>query len=107
MRKITFMALVFCLVVGIAALAYKSRASAKSPASCKSRASAGAVFHPCPACDSKEKVTICHVDGQAGSQKCQTLDLPGNAACQHIGEQGTPAAGHESDYCGPCNDPCQ
>ena len=63
--------------------------------------------HDCPGCESKEKFVICHVAGQAGSTQCQTLTLPGPAACAHIGEQGTPQAGHEQDFCGPCTASCQ
>ena len=56
--------------------------------------------------DSKEKVDLCHVDGEVGSQRCQTLSIPANAAISHI-DQGGGTAGHELDYCGPCRTPCQ
>lgn len=57
---------------------------------------------PCDCTDLKAKVDICHADGRAEDLKFQTLTIPCHAALKHIGEQGTPLAGHESDECGPC-----
>jgi hypothetical protein len=52
-----------------------------------------------------EKVTICHYDGLAGTDKFQTLTIgwpavygPGG----HLNENGTAQAGHEQDTLGAC-----
>ncbi len=56
----------------------------------------------------QDKVVICHATG-AGTYV--TLKLPYNAvfgkndASGHFNEQGTPNAGHEHDYLGPCHPP--
>lgn len=60
--------------------------------------------HGCTDCTGNATVVICHRAGQAGTTQAVTLQLPCGAAQQHIGEQGTPAAGHEEDTCGPCGD---
>lgn len=52
-----------------------------------------------------EMVTLCHAAGQAGTTKFVTLTIPYNAAfgqAGHFNENGTPNAGHEQDYLGPC-----
>jgi len=52
-----------------------------------------------------ETVTLCHAAGQSGTTKFVTLTIPYNAAfgqAGHFGEDGTPNAGHEDDYLGPC-----
>jgi hypothetical protein len=55
------------------------------------------------------KITICHAAGLADEPaNWVTLSLPPNAvygqngASAHFNEQGTPLAGHEQDYLGPC-----
>lgn len=60
---------------------------------------------PLPALGDSEKVTICHAAGQEGTDQFITLELaypavygPGG----HFNEDGTPQAGHEADYLGPC-----
>ena len=52
-----------------------------------------------------QTITICHAAGQAGTLMFVTLNLPypavyGNGG--HFNENGTPQAGHENDYLGPC-----
>jgi hypothetical protein len=54
---------------------------------------------------SSDQVTLCHYNGQAGSDSYNTLTLPPNAASGHIDENGTPTAGHENDYLGECQNP--
>lgn len=60
-----------------------------------------------------EMVTICHAAGQEGTTKFVTLTIPYNAVygqAGHLNENGTPQAGHEEDYLGPCQgdpDPCE
>lgn len=49
-----------------------------------------------------EKVTICHAAGQAGTTKFVTLELPPAGVAAHFTNNGTPKAGHELDYFGPC-----
>lgn len=52
-----------------------------------------------------EKVTLCHADGQSGTLKFSELTISVNAAygqAGHFNEDGTPQAGHEDDYLGPC-----
>lgn len=52
-----------------------------------------------------EKITICHASGLAGTTKFETLELPYPAVfgeAGHFYENGTPRAGHEEDYLGPC-----
>jgi hypothetical protein len=54
-------------------------------------------------------VTFCHVAGLAEDPaNTVTLTLPENAVygeAGHFNENGTPKAGHEQDYLGPCQDP--
>ena len=55
-----------------------------------------------------DKVTLCHAAGQDGTTKFVTLTISYNAAfgqAGHFYEDGTPRAGHEDDYLGPCNPP--
>lgn len=52
-----------------------------------------------------EKVTICHAAGQAGTTHYVELTISENAVYGpggHFNENGTPQAGHEQDYLGPC-----
>lgn len=52
-------------------------------------------------------VTLCHAAGREGTIKFITLTIPYNAAfgqAGHFNEDGTPNAGHEEDYLGPCQD---
>jgi hypothetical protein len=52
------------------------------------------------------KITLCHADGQAGTIKFSTITVAPTAANLHINlETGTPQAGHEDDYLGPCQSP--
>lgn len=52
-----------------------------------------------------DKVTICHAAGLAGTTKYVTLTIGRPAVygpAGHFYENGTPRAGHEQDYLGPC-----
>ena len=52
-----------------------------------------------------ETITICHAAGQDGTLMFVTLNLPYQAVYGvggHFNENGTPQAGHENDYLGPC-----
>lgn len=53
-----------------------------------------------------DKVTICHAAGRDGTDKYVTLTISENAVYKeqggHFYENGTPRAGHEDDYFGPC-----
>jgi LPXTG-motif cell wall-anchored protein len=53
-----------------------------------------------------EKVIICHAAGREGTTHYETLEISTNAVFKdqggHFYENGTPAAGHEQDYLGPC-----
>src|SRR5262245_31943974 len=52
-----------------------------------------------------DKVTICHASGLAGTTKFETLTIGHQAVYGpggHFNENGTPQAGHEQDYFGPC-----
>lgn len=52
-----------------------------------------------------DKITICHASGQEGTLKFETLTLAPEAVfgqAGHFFENGTPRAGHEQDYMGPC-----
>jgi outer membrane biosynthesis protein TonB len=56
----------------------------------------------------QDKVTICHASGLAGTTKFETLTIAYPAVygpAGHFYENGTPQAGHEEDYLGPCNEP--
>jgi len=51
------------------------------------------------------KVTICHAAGLDGTTKYVTLTVGHQAVygpAGHFYENGTPRAGHEQDYLGPC-----
>ena len=56
-----------------------------------------------------ESVTFCHVAGSAEDPaNTVTLTLPYTAVfgqAGHFNEDGTPRAGHEQDYLGPCSEP--
>ena len=53
-----------------------------------------------------EKITICHVAGRRDEPANYiTLEIPPQALNGHFYENGTPKAGHEEDYLGPCNSP--
>lgn len=52
-----------------------------------------------------DKITICHAAGLEGTTQYVTLTLSENAVYGpggHFNENGTPQAGHEQDYFGPC-----
>lgn len=50
-------------------------------------------------------ITLCHAAGQAGTTQYVTLTLPPAAAATHLDPvTGTPTAGHEDDYLGPCEE---
>lgn len=54
------------------------------------------------------KVTICHAAGLDGTMKYVTLTVAYPAVygpAGHFYENGTPRAGHENDYLGPCTPP--
>lgn len=56
----------------------------------------------------QEKITICHAAGRSGTTHFETLNLPYPAVYGeggHFHENGTPRAGHEQDYLGPCSKP--
>lgn len=56
----------------------------------------------------EHRVTICHAAGLAGTTHYNTLTISENAVygrhgqAGHFLESGTPRAGHEEDYLGPC-----
>lgn len=55
--------------------------------------------------DPAPKVTICHAAGRDGTTHYVELNISWNAAygqAGHFYEPGTPAAGHEDDFEGPC-----
>lgn len=55
----------------------------------------------------QERITFCHAAGQDDTTQFVTLTLPYNAVfgqAGHFNEDGTPAAGHEHDYLGPCEE---
>ena len=52
-----------------------------------------------------EKVTICHAAGRDGTTHFVEITASWNAIygqSGHFNEPGTPAAGHEQDFEGPC-----
>lgn len=59
------------------------------------------VSQPAQASNDK-KVTICHAAGQAGTTHYETLSINFHALSAHFEHNGTPKAGHEDDYMGPC-----
>ncbi len=53
----------------------------------------------------EDNITICHAAGQEGTTHFVTLTISPNAVFGpggHFNEDGTPQAGHEQDYMGPC-----
>lgn len=57
---------------------------------------------PKPTKPANEKVTICHAAGKAGTTKYVTITISKNGLNGHFHNNGTPRAGHEEDYFGPC-----
>jgi hypothetical protein len=56
----------------------------------------------------QEQVTLCHAAGLAGTTHFVTITVGYPAAygpAGHFNENGTPQAGHEEDYLGPCSSP--
>lgn len=53
--------------------------------------------------NAKEKITICHAAGLAGTEHYIELNVSVNAYFGHFDNYGTPLAGHEEDYLGSCN----
>ena len=49
------------------------------------------------------KITICHAAGLEGTEHYIELKVSENAYFGHFDNTGTPLAGHEQDYIGPCN----
>lgn len=51
-----------------------------------------------------DKVTICHIAGHAAPDNANevTITISVNGLNGHFYENGTPKAGHEEDYFGPC-----
>lgn len=68
-------------------------------------AMSAALAIPLVALAQAEKVTICHVAGQLGSEQYVEITAAYNAVygqAGHFNEDGTPNAGHEQDIEGPC-----
>ena len=66
---------------------------------------AGAAVIGATSAEATNKVTICHAAGQAGTTHYITLTIGYPAVygpAGHFYENGTPRAGHEQDYLGPC-----
>lgn len=58
-----------------------------------------------PVSAANEMVTLCHAAGRDGTLQFVTLTISWQAAygpAGHFNEDGTPQAGHENDYLGPC-----
>lgn len=58
-----------------------------------------------PAWGGQDKVTLCHAAGLAGTTQYVEITVGYPAAygpAGHFEENGTPRAGHEQDYLGPC-----
>jgi len=69
---------------------------------------AGALSLTATAFAGDDNVTICHASGLEGTTKYETLTIGYQAVYGpggHLNENGTPQAGHEQDYLGPCNPP--
>jgi hypothetical protein len=49
----------------------------------------------------KDKITICHAAGRAGTTKYVEITVSKSASSAHLDEHGTPRAGHEKDYIEP------
>jgi len=67
-----------------------------------------AVVGPAKVSAAKDEVCICHAAGQAGTTHFVTVCANRTAIfgqAGHFYEDGTPRAGHEEDYLGPCNSP--
>lgn len=60
---------------------------------------------PLTALANSDKVTICHAAGREGTTKYITLTISEKALKGHFHNNGTPKAGHEDDYMGPCESP--
>ena len=60
--------------------------------------------------DPADKVTICHAAGRDGTTHYIEITVGWPAAygpAGHFYENGTPRAGHEDDYLGPCKKECE
>jgi uncharacterized repeat protein (TIGR01451 family) len=82
----------------VAALAITSATAARVDSDSPGSASTVSVMH-------NDKVTICHAAGHAGTTTFVTLTISVNAVYGpggHFNNNGTPQAGHELDYFGPC-----
>jgi hypothetical protein len=67
-----------------------------------------AVMGPSQVSAAKDEVCICHAAGLAGTTQFVTVCANRTAIygkAGHFNEDGTPRAGHEQDYEGPCNSP--
>jgi hypothetical protein len=53
--------------------------------------------------NAKEKITICHAAGLAGTEHFVELNVSENAYFGHFDNFGTPLAGHEEDFLGSCS----
>jgi hypothetical protein len=62
----------------------------------------GALAPSAPSYAAAPKVTICHAAGRAGTTHYIQLTLSANGLAGHFDNNGTPLAGHEQDYMGPC-----
>ncbi len=63
------------------------------------------IWLPSTALGEPEQVTLCHAAGQVDTEQWVTLTISYQAAfgqAGHFNEDGTPQAGHEADYLGPC-----
>jgi hypothetical protein len=67
-----------------------------------------AVIGPDKVSAGKDEVCICHAAGQEGTTHFVTVCANRTAIfgqAGHFNEDGTPRAGHEQDYLGPCSEP--
>jgi hypothetical protein len=62
----------------------------------------GALAPGAPSYTAAPKVTICHAAGRAGTTHYIQLTISANGLAGHFDNNGTPKAGHELDYMGPC-----
>ena len=53
--------------------------------------------------NANEKILICHAAGLEGTEHYIELNASVNAYFGHFDNYGTPLAGHEHDYIGPCD----
>jgi uncharacterized repeat protein (TIGR01451 family) len=91
----------FLSLGAVVALAITSATAARVDADSPGSSSTVSVLH-------NDKITICHAAGQADTTKFVTLTLSENAVFGnggHFYNDGTPRAGHELDYFGPCVTP--